>query len=136
MASLDFSSGSEGAPPSKDSGPDRVTPGSSFLRPQTLASILRNTARIYLQNWATICLIYVLPLFPLGMLRITATAYGHIGLATTFNLLQSFGYVLVGAALTVAVSDICIGRKPSLRRAFGAGSQTGIWSVLISWEAS
>jgi hypothetical protein len=105
----------------EDSGIFRADRGARLLREQTLGSIIRNTISVYFGNWVTIGLIYILPLLPVGMLRALAASSGHEGLAAVFLLIQLFGGILVGVALIVAVSDICIGLKPNLGRAYRRG---------------
>jgi hypothetical protein len=109
----------------QDIRPDGPTSGARFLQPQTLGSVIRNTTTIYIRNWETICLIYILPLLPLAVLRAVLASEGHSGSAVVLFLIQTLGSILVGAALIVAVSDICLDIKPNLRRAYRRGFANG-----------
>jgi hypothetical protein len=109
----------------EDTGPNRAAWSARFLQSQTLGSVIRNTIRIYVRNWETICLIYILPLLPIAVLRALLESQGHSGWALTLYLIQLLGNILVSAALIVAVSDICLDLKPSLRRAYRRGFANG-----------
>src|SRR5205809_327287 len=87
----------------QDVGPDRAAWGARFLQPQTLSSVIRNTVRIYVRNWGTICLIYIAPLLPLAVLRAALTEQWSAGWVT-LGLIQVLSSILIGAALIVAVS--------------------------------
>lgn len=116
--------GSTGATFGKAVGFDRAARGARYLQPQTLGSVIRNTVTIYFQNWATISLIYILPLLPVAMLRGALEEY-ESGWSVILYLVQLLGGILVGAALVIAVSDVCIGLKPNLRRAYRRGFANG-----------
>jgi hypothetical protein len=109
----------------EDESLDRVVWGARFLQPQTLGSIIRNTFNIYWRGLGTVGLIYILPLLPVAVLSAVLEARHYIVWALVFNLIQVLGTVLVGAALIIAVSDICIGLKPNLRRAYRRGFANG-----------
>lgn len=104
---------------------DRAAWGARFLQPQTLGSIIGNSFAIYVRHWPTICLIYILPLLPMGVLQELLQQEGHRGWSIAVSVVQVAVNVLVGAALIVAVSDICLGLKPSLRRAYRRGFGNG-----------
>jgi hypothetical protein len=109
----------------EDIGPDPAARGARFLQRQTLGSIISNTITIYVRNWETICLIYILPLLPIAVLRAVLASQGHVGWVVTLLVIQTLGNILVSAALTVAVSDICLDLKPNLRRAYRRGFANG-----------
>ena len=106
-------------------GLDRAAWGARFLQPQTLGSVIRNSFTIYVRNWTTICLIYIVPLLPLAVLRHVLAEGGHSGWAGLVSFVQLMISILVGAALIVAVSDVCLGLKPNLRRAYRRGFGNG-----------
>jgi hypothetical protein len=111
----------------EDIGPGRAGWGAHFLQPQTLGSIIRNTIAIYVRYWETICLIYILPSLPIAMLRDILETYWLSGWVGIF--LEMFDFFLVSvlgiAALTVAVSDICLDLKPNFWRAYRRGFANG-----------
>jgi len=102
--------------------------GARFLQPQTLGPIIRNTIAIYVRYWETICLIYILPSLPIAMLRDILETYwlsGWVGILF-LEMLDFFLVSVLGiAALTVAVSDICLNLKPNFRRAYRRGFTNG-----------
>lgn len=102
---------------------DKTQParGLRLLQPQTLGSIIRNTVSIYVRNWITICLIYILPLLPIAALQGALEADGYKGWAAILLLIQFPLDIIVGVALIIAVSDICIGLVPNVRRAYRRG---------------
>jgi hypothetical protein len=98
---------------------------SIYLREQSAGEILRGTLRIYRRNFLQLCGMYLLPTFPFLLLKLKMWESNKFGY---FLLLWLAIWVLVtpfaAAVLTVGVSDICIGNRPSivrsLRRVFGA----------------
>jgi hypothetical protein len=87
----------------------------AYLQPQTLTSVVRHTYGIYFRHWLAVCLAY-LPMLPGGVLSALLPPEG--GAAMLVSVLHMFVAVLVGSVLTVQVSDICLGVKPSVRRAY------------------
>lgn len=90
----------------------------NYLRSQTVGEVLRNAAEIYGRNFGVIFLTYFLPVFPIGVWQSEAQAAGATGsfaIAFLCSMLASF--VAVGA-ITIAVSDICLGNKPSVARSY------------------
>lgn len=96
---------------------------SNYLREQSAGEILRGTLRIYRQNFLPLCGMYLLLIVPLQVLKLELTrrakAGNEVGWVAMWLVIGPFAV----AALTVAVSDICLGNRPSiarsLRRIFG-----------------
>jgi len=97
---------------------DELADGSRFLQPQTLGSILGGTLSIYFGRWWTVCLIYILPLVPIAAIHAALVDTGANGLAALVYFLMVMVSLLLGAALVVAISDICLGLRPTVRRCY------------------
>src|SRR5215831_15890673 len=100
----------------EDIAPDDDVWSARVLRPKSRGAIIRNTIAIYGRYWETICLIYILPSLPSGMLRDILETYWLSGWVGTLflEMLDFFLVSVLGiAALTVAVSDICLNLKPN-----------------------
>jgi len=98
----------------------------NYLRPQTVGDVLRNVAEIYGRNFGVIFLTY-LPFSLIQVLQTEAQLAVRIG-AGPLGLLSLLFYVIAAwvavacfaiGPLTVAVSDICLGNKPSVARSYG-----------------
>jgi hypothetical protein len=90
----------------------------NYLRPQTVGEVLRNAAEIYFRNFGVIFLTYFLPVFPIGVWQNeaqVAKAWGWVWPAVICLLIAS---LIAGGAITIAVSDICLGNKPSVARSY------------------
>lgn|SRR5262249_19747301 len=90
----------------------------NYLRPQTVGEVLRNAAEIYFSNFAVIFLTYFLPVFPIGVWQNEAQVAGaRLWLWIAFICLIVATLIAWGA-ITIAVSDVCLGNKPSVARSY------------------
>jgi hypothetical protein len=90
----------------------------NYLRQQTVGEVLRNAAEIYGRNFGVIFVTYFLPVFPFGVWQNeaqVAKAWGWVWLAFTSSMVAS---CIAWGAITIAVSDICLGNKPSIARSY------------------
>jgi hypothetical protein len=98
-----------------------------YLRPHSGGDILRDAANIYRQHFITLLLIFVLPNIPYF-------AFEHFRNLGTEDIVNPFTwselmspesvlglalFSLPTLAMVVAVSDICLGRRPTVRRSYG-----------------
>ena len=92
----------------------------TYLQVFTLGTIIKSSFGIYFHHFLTILLIYVLPRIPIQLLRLVdgseASILGAV-LDTVISLLITF-------PMTVAISEICLGIKPSVARAYIRGFAT------------
>lgn len=96
---------------------------STYLREQSAGEILRGTVNIYRRNFLQLWGMYLLPTFPVALLKLNIFA-DH---PDAFRYLWVTEWLLVTpfavAMLTGGVSDICVGNRPnivrSLRKVFG-----------------
>lgn len=90
----------------------------SYLGAQSSRDILHNSLLLYARNFAPLIAIYLLPTLPV---RIWA---GYLARTTgeVFNTAYYIGLIvemIPMMAITVAVSEICMGNRPSVMRAYG-----------------
>ncbi len=90
----------------------------NYLRPQSVGEVLRNAVEIYGRNFGVIFVTYFLPAFPIGVWQkeaLVAKAWGWFWLALICLIVAS---CIAWGAITIAVSDICLGNKPSVARSY------------------
>jgi len=90
----------------------------NYLRPQTVGDLLRNTFAVYGKGFRVIFLSYFLPVLPFGICANEAQAAKNMGLAWLIVLCSIPVSLAATAAITIAVSDICLGNAPSLVRSY------------------
>jgi hypothetical protein len=92
----------------------------NYLQPHTLGSIIRSSFAIYFGNFLTVFIIYAIPLIPLQLIRIAATATDEppVAIAIVFILLETMAGILVIFPATIAVSEVCLGMKPTVARSY------------------
>jgi hypothetical protein len=89
-----------------------------YLQPQSFGSVLRNSFGIYFRHWTTVVATTATLTAPFGLLRLYASnSVGGSLLAIAYVFEFMAGYC-VALPLTVAISDICIGVKPSVPRSY------------------
>ena len=99
-----------------------------LLGEQTAGSLIRNTWRIYRRHFGRIVLTFALPTFPLFVLSALPPE--------PWNALFVYPFLAVlfiaSGALTIVVSDICLGNAPSVRRSFSQVLRRRTWLKLIT----
>jgi hypothetical protein len=102
----------------------------SYLKEQSFGEIIRNTFQLYFRNFFRIVSAYFLLIFPFQILFNIGT-HGKIpALAIIGGLLVMVASFFGMAVVTLLVSDICLGNKPSLRRYFKRAFGTILWKLL------
>jgi hypothetical protein len=99
----------------------------TFVREHSVGSLLRSTWTLYRSNFSPLFLCYFLPTFTVAVLEQLGAVYEITGLsavAVPLNLLLAF---LATGAVTVTISDICLGNTPSLRRSYGRLLKQCLW---------
>lgn len=86
---------------------------------QSAGELLRSVLRIYRRNFPTIFLTYVLPAIPLILVQLAA-APKQMGIPLLLAIVASYvlSFSLALAPITIAVSDICVGNRASVRRSY------------------
>lgn len=104
----------------------------AFISEQTAGSLLRNALGLYRSNFRPLFLTYVLPTYPVLVLQmLTQVAPEPGALFVVFAMLGWFVSFFATSALTVTVSDICLGNEPTLRRAYGKLLKGRLWLKVL-----
>jgi hypothetical protein len=97
---------------------------SAYIRAQSAGEIFRNAAHLYRENFRALFLVYVLPLAPLAAsFGYYVSGSGSCALLAVAYALLVVGSVLAIVPITVVLSDVCLGNRPDLGRAFRLLSQ-------------
>jgi hypothetical protein len=105
-------------------GSTAATSERTLLGEQTAGTVIRNVRRVYRRHFLRMLLIFVLPTLPLAVLSI----------AVSFWFSWAFlpvAFVAWGA-LSIAVSDICLGNRPSVRRSYSQVLRRRVWVKLLT----
>ena len=89
----------------------------NYLRVYSFGSIISTSWRIYFRERVTLFLIYIIPLAFVHAFVAWVKGAGGIGLAVA-SLSFVFASMFVAFPLTVAISEICLGIKPSVARSY------------------
>jgi hypothetical protein len=89
----------------------------NYLRPQTVGDVLHNTFAVYGKGFRVIFL-SSLPVLPFGIYENEAIAAQAVELYFLILLCSAPVTFFAFAAITVSVSDICLGNAPSLVRSY------------------
>jgi hypothetical protein len=91
---------------------------SEYLREHTAGSLLRDTFRVYFRNLGTLVVVYTIPTLPFSFLMREALAAGRPGLAGLAFVATLGASFFAYGALAVAVSTVCLGDSPTVRRSY------------------
>ncbi len=90
-----------------------------YVRQQSAGDIIRGALKIYGENFFTIFFTYILLMYPFAALQAIAEAEAALSLFWVGAFLT---YVctssLAGGVITISISDICLGYKPSVWRSY------------------
>jgi hypothetical protein len=92
----------------------------NYLQKHTLGSIFRGSFGIYFKNFVTLFTIYVIPSIPLIFFQTIGLYSEDVpGLLRVLGVLVAMiGQTIVYFPVTVAISEICLGIRPSVGRAY------------------
>ena len=90
----------------------------NYLQPQTTGDLLRNTFVIYGKGFAAILLTYLLPVLPFQLWQAEAKAANNTALYVLGYVAAIVAGLFAFGAIAIAVSDICLGNKPSVVRSY------------------
>lgn len=90
----------------------------NYLREHSTGSILGSTFEIYGKHFLKVFMIYFVPTFPAMVFQREALGAGSVALAVVAFVFLILVAGLAYAATTIALSDICLGNKPSFVRAY------------------
>lgn len=92
----------------------------TFVKEFTFGEIIADTFRIYSGNLLPLFLICFVPLAPFQLILEIAVSAESPSLAVIANLLSLVASMFVYGAVTIAVSDICLGNRPTVKRSYAA----------------
>jgi hypothetical protein len=93
----------------------------TFVKELTIREIIADTLYIYGKHFPLLFLICLVPFGPFEILESIGISTQNSWLLVMSNVLYLFaGGVFAYGAMTVAVSDICLGNRPSLKRSYSA----------------
>jgi membrane-anchored glycerophosphoryl diester phosphodiesterase (GDPDase) len=100
----------------------------ALLGEQTAGRLIRNIWRVYRKHFVRIWLAFVLPIYPLLLAATIAPDTWGVLFIYPFAVTAfvSFG------ALTITMSDICLGISPSTRRSYARVFQGRTWLKLLT----
>src|SRR6058998_3448435 len=90
----------------------------NYLQPQTTGDVLRNTFAIYGKGFFVILLTYLLPILPFQLWQNEARAAHNTPLYIVAHVAGIVAGLFAFGAIAIAVSDICLGNKPSVLRSY------------------
>jgi hypothetical protein len=90
----------------------------NYLQPQTTGDVLRNTVAIYRNGFIVILLTYLLPTLPFQIWQAEAKAANNTALYVVSYVAAILAGLFAFGAIAIAVSDICLGNKPSVIRCY------------------
>jgi hypothetical protein len=89
-----------------------------YVREQSVGELLRNGVSIYRRNFWAVFATYFLVCFPLAWAYIEALLRGATGVAIGLVILNVLIGSIATGAVTILVSDVCLGNSVSLARAY------------------
>lgn len=90
----------------------------SYVREQSVGSIFRTSFKIYKNNFIALILHYFLLVFPFTLLDQWAKLHRSPGIEASASLFSAFAAMLAFPFITVAVSEICLGNKASVKHSW------------------
>jgi len=91
-----------------------------YISERTAGQIIGDSLRIYLKHLPVIFVIYGLPIFPFTIIEAAAVAERDEITELVAVVIEMVISIFTIGAVTFAVSDICLGNKPSIKRSYGA----------------
>jgi len=89
-----------------------------YVREQSVGELLRNGANIYRRNFLGVFATYFLVCFPTTWLYVDAVDRGSLGLGYSLAALNVLIGCVATGALTILVSDMCVGNTINVGRAY------------------
>jgi hypothetical protein len=103
-----------------------------YVREQSVGELLRNGVSIYRRNFLAVFATYFIVCFPLAWLYMEAVDQEAFGLALSLLLVNLVAVSLATGALTILVSDMCLGNAVSVARAYKSLGATRLAKVFAT----
>lgn len=91
-----------------------------YISERTAGQVIGDSIRIYSKNLPIIFAIYALPLIPFMVLKALTTANQNVETEIIAALIEMVVSIFTLGAVTIAVSDVCLGNAPALGRSYSA----------------
>jgi hypothetical protein len=89
-----------------------------YLRSESAVAVIGKAMAIYVRHFGVLLLTVAIPTLPFDILAFAGLKEGDRPLAIAASVTSSLAALFAFSALCVVGSDICMGNKPSLRRAY------------------
>ena len=106
----------------------------SYVREHTARGLLGNTFLVYWRNWRVLILIVVFPTFPFSFWDSYIVASGG-PMLNIASIISPFVDILPALAVTVAVSDICLGGTPGVLRSYKRAFSRDVLPLVLTYVA-
>ncbi|PPK73935.1 hypothetical protein B0F87_11346 [Methylobacter tundripaludum] len=105
----------------------------NYLNEQSAGMIIRNSVGIYLTNFKALFLIYCLPVLPFMLLEAYSKTNGQVRMVIIAAVIKILVSILVFLPMTVAVSDISLGNRPTIGRSYRCIFSKSVGSFFITY---
>jgi hypothetical protein len=89
-----------------------------YLRSESAFEVLRKSLRIYVRHFGVLFLTIVLPTLCFDVLTVVGKMKEHSARVIAGAVVSQFAAIFAFSAVCIVGSDICVGNKPSFRRAY------------------
>ena len=103
----------------------------NYVRAQTFGGFVRRAFGLYFRNFPVLCGIYLLPTIPVGLWSNSFQPSDGLAFEAA-TAVATFVDVIVSGAFALAVSEICVGRHPTVMASYRSLSQ---YAGLVIWTA-
>jgi hypothetical protein len=91
-----------------------------FVKESTVGEIIGGSFQLYARHLLPLFLICLAPVLPFDILMAIAGATGNLPFYVIAQILMLVAGAFAYGAVTVAVSDVCLGNRPTLKRSYAA----------------
>ena len=101
-----------------------------YVHQHTVGDLLTNSATIYRQHFRSFAVAYLIPALPLTLLQEELQRTRNFAVLLPVLILSFVVVGVAGGAMTIMVSDACLGRTVSARRAYRSLLAGRAWKVM------
>ena len=105
----------------------------NYVRATTFGGFVQSAFTLYFRNFPVLCGIYLIPTIPVELWADSFLPSDGFPATVAMAVVTFIGYI-VSAALTLAVSEICIGDRPTITASYQRLAQNAglvIWTALL-----
>src|SRR5262247_2256671 len=104
-----------------------------YIVEQSTGELIRNTFSIYFSNFLPLYLIYLIPVFPFVLISEYGQETADRMLVLTGEIMKILISVFTVSAMTIAISDICLGNNPSFFHAYRSIFNKNLLNYVLAW---